>query len=111
MAAYLSGEPRYTLGCHGVFGTMGVDPTEVCLSIPGEQVPTLCEVLELWRERGKEMFREVPPNEEREYIRVPSEGTYNARARIDFEMADKDVSAQRQRAPYVPWAKRRKKKT
>jgi len=111
VAAYLSGEPRYSLGCHGVFGTMGIDPTEICLSIPGELMPTMCDVLELWRERGKEMFGEAPPNEEREYIRAPREGPYNARARIDFELADKDASAESKRAPYVPWAERRKKKT
>jgi len=110
VATYLSGEPRYSLGCHGVFGTMGIDATEICLSIPGELVTTMCKVLELWRERGKEMFREAPPNEERGYIRVPREGPYNARARIDFEMAGKDTSSS-QRVPYVPWAERRKKKT
>jgi hypothetical protein len=48
--------PRYTLGCHGVFGTMGIDSTEVYLSIPGEQMTTLCQFQELWKKRGKPPF-------------------------------------------------------
>jgi len=75
-AAYLTGEAHYTLGCHGAFEIMGVDPTEICLSIPSEQMPTLCQVLELWRERGKLLFQEMPPNEERKYIKAPYEGPY-----------------------------------
>ncbi|MBS7619338.1 DUF169 domain-containing protein [Candidatus Bathyarchaeota archaeon] len=92
VAAYLSGEPHYTLGCHGVFGTMGVDPTEICLSIPSEQVPTLCQVLELWKERGKKMFTEAPPNELREYIKAPYEGPFKK---------DDDL-----KPGYIPWEKR-----
>jgi hypothetical protein len=75
-AAFLKGEARYTLGCHGVFGTMGIDPNEICLSIPSEQMPQLCETLELWRERGKLMYNEAPPNEEREFVKIPQEQQY-----------------------------------
>jgi uncharacterized protein (DUF169 family) len=75
-AAFLKGEARYTLGCHGVFGTMGVDSNEVCLSIPSEQMPALCETLEYWREKGKLMYDEAPPNEEREFVRVADDEAY-----------------------------------
>ena len=110
VAAYLSGKPRYTLGCHGVFGTMGIDPTEICLSIPGEQVPTLCGVLELWRRRGKLMFREAPPNEERDYIRAQYDRPHIATARIDFETGSEKPLAHGDVAAYIPWASRKKKK-
>ena len=76
VAAYLSGEAHYTLGCHGAFRTMGIAPTEICLSIPSEQIPMLCQVLDLWRKRGKLMFQEDPPNEQREFIKAPYDGTY-----------------------------------
>jgi len=107
IAAYISGEPYYTVGCHGVFQTMGVDPTEICLSIPGEQVPTLCQVLELWRERGKLMFQEPPPNEQREYIKAPYDGTYTLQ---DYQKADYIPWDQRLETPYVTWSERRKRK-
>jgi len=106
VAAYLSGEARYTLGCHGVFGTMGVDPTEVCLSIPGEQVPTLCQVLKLWRERGKLMFQEAPPNEQREFIKAPYDGSYT---KGDYQKADYIPWEQRLETPYITWRERRQR--
>jgi len=109
-ASYLTGQPRYTLGCHGVFGTMAIDSTEVCLSIPGEQMPVLCQVLKLWRERGKLMFQEAPPNEERGYIRAPYEGPYRAHARIQHERGEATPTGHASEAPYVSWAERRKRK-
>ncbi|NIQ32467.1 MAG: hypothetical protein GTN80_02285 [Nitrososphaeria archaeon] len=75
-AAYLSGDAHFSIGCHGAFSVMGIDSTELCVSIPSEQIPTLCQVLELWRERGKSLFQEAPPNQEREYIKAPYEGPY-----------------------------------
>ena len=108
VAAYLTGEPRYTLGCHGVFGTMGIDPTEVCVSIPGEQVPTMCAVLETWREKGKPLFQDPPPNEERAFIRAPYQGPYRAHARIQHERGEEKPKPESEE--YVPWAERRKRK-
>ena len=55
---------------------MGVDSNEVCLSIPSEQMPALCETLEYWREKGKLMYDEAPPNEEREFVRVADDEAY-----------------------------------
>ncbi|MFC2013188.1 DUF169 domain-containing protein [Chloroflexota bacterium] len=92
IAAYLSGEAHYTLGCHGVFLAMGVAPTEICLSIPGEQMPTLCQALELWRRKGKAMFREAPPNEQREFVKAPYDGPGTGE---DYQQAD-----------YIPWNQR-----
>ena len=109
VAAYLSGEPHYTLGCHGVFGTTGIDPNEICLSIPGEQMPTICEVLKLWRDRGKEMFKEAPPNEERLFVRVPYDASYQALARIDHEKGVKASGPQILETTYISWSERRKR--
>ena len=106
-AAFLKGEARYTLGCHGVFGGTGVDPSEICLSIPGEMIPNLCQVLELWRERGKLMFQEAPPNEEREYIKAPMDASYTM---ADYRKTDYIPWDQKLEAPYEDWAERRKKK-
>jgi uncharacterized protein (DUF169 family) len=100
-AAFLKGEARYTLGCHGVFGTMGIDPNEICLSIPSEQIPQLCEILENWREKGKLMFNEPPPNEEREYVKVEDEAHYT---KGDFMKKDHKPSKD-----YVSWITRRQK--
>ena len=100
-AAFLKGEARYTLGCHGVFGTMGVDPNEICLSIPSEQMPQLCETLELWRERGKLMYNEAPPNEEREFVKASQDQPY---IKGDYlKPGYKPVK------DYVGWVDRRKK--
>ena len=76
VAAYLTGEIRYTLGCHGLFGRMGVDPSEICLSFPLEWLSETCAILEEWKERGKPMFHELPPNEERPWMKAPYEGPY-----------------------------------
>jgi hypothetical protein len=100
-AAFLKGEARYTLGCHGVFGTMGINPNEICLSIPSEQVPALCETLELWREKGKLMYTEAPPNEEREYIKVPDESRY---VKGDYQKPDYKPTDF-----YEGWVERRRK--
>lgn len=99
-AAFLKGEPRYTLGCHGVFGTMGIDPNEICLSIPSEQMPQLCETLEQWREKGKLMFKEAPPNELREYVRVPDDYQYK---KGDYTKSDYELVTN-----YEGWIKRRR---
>ena len=106
-AAFLKGEARYTLGCHGVFGTMGIDPNEICLSIPSELVPALCQNLELWRERGKLMFQEAPPNEEREYIKAPYDGEYT---KGDYQEPGFVSWDRRLDSPYLGWAERRRGK-
>lgn len=111
VAAYLSGKAHYTLGCHGVFGTMGIDPNEICLSIPGEQMPTVCEVLKLWRDRGKRMFTESPPNEERRFVQVPYDVSYGALARIDHEKGTKPSEPQGSETTYISWSERRKRKS
>jgi uncharacterized protein (DUF169 family) len=78
--AYLSGEIRYTLGCRGVFGLMGVGPTEICLSIPTELLPEICRNLEEWAEYDFSMlyplYGEEAPNEERDWMKAPYEGPY-----------------------------------
>jgi uncharacterized protein (DUF169 family) len=107
-AAYLSGEAHYTLGCHGLFGTMGVDPTEICLSIPSEQVPTLCQVLELWHERGKYIFQEAAPDEEREFVKAPYEGPY---AKGDYLRPDYKSWDKRLKEPYKKWEDRRSRQS
>jgi len=105
-AAFLSGDAHYTLGCHGVFGTMGIHPTEICLSIPSEQIPTLCQVLELWKERGKKMFQEAPPNEEREFIKAPYEGPYT---KGDYQSPDYIPWDRKSKVSYERWAERRRR--
>ena len=106
-AAYLKGEARYTLGCHGVFGTMGIDPNEICLSIPSEQVPALCQNLELWKERGKLIYQEAPPNEEREFIKAPPQAEYT---KDDYKKDGYTSFNNRLEDPFQSWAKKRKKK-
>jgi uncharacterized protein (DUF169 family) len=106
-AAYLSGDAHYTLGCHGVFGTTGADPTEICLSIPSEQIPTLCQVLELWKEGGKKMFQESPANEEREFVRAPYKGPYT---KGDDKKPEYVPWHKKSDEPYQSWSERRKKK-
>ena len=103
----MKGEARYTLGCHGVFGTMGIDPNEICLSIPSELVVPLCQNLELWRERGKKMFEEAPPNEEREFIKAPNDAAYT---KDDYKEPEYISWGDRLKTPYESWAERRKKK-
>jgi uncharacterized protein (DUF169 family) len=106
-AALLLGEARYTLGCHGVFGTMAIDPNEICLSIPSEQVPALCQNLELWRERGKRMYQEAPPNEEREYMKAPYDAKYT---KDEYKKPGYVPWDERLESPYESWTERRKKK-
>ena len=106
-AAYLKGEPRYTLGCHGVFGTMGIDPNEICLSIPIELVPAVCQNLELWKERGKLIYQEAPPNEEREFIKAPPKEKY---IKDDYKKNGYTPFNKRLEEPFQSWAKKRKKK-
>lgn len=76
VAAYLTGEIRYSLGCYGIFGRMGIDPSEICLSFPLEWLPETCMILEEWKERERPMFHELPPNEERPWMKIPYEGPY-----------------------------------
>lgn len=111
VAAYMSGEARYTLGCHGVFGITGLDPSEICLSIPGEQMPTLCQVLKLWHERGKLIFQEAPPNEQREFIRAPYEGPYMENTSVkEYQQPGYIPWDERLETPYISWAERRMRK-
>jgi len=102
-AAFLKGEARYTLGCHGVFGTMGIARDEICLSVPGELVPALCQNLELWRERGKKMFQESPPNEGREFMKAPYDAEYT---KDDYKKPGYVSWDERLGEPYVSWKER-----
>jgi hypothetical protein len=68
----------------------------------------MCSVLETWREKGKPMFTEQPPNEERDFIHAPYQGPYRAHARIQHERGE--VKPDPNAESYVPWADRRKKK-
>ena len=104
-AALLKGEARYTLGCHGVFGTMGIARDEICLSVPSELVPVLCQNLELWRERGKKMFQEPPPNEGREFIKAPSDAEYT---KDDYKKPGYVSWDERLGEPYASWREREK---
>ncbi len=103
-AAYLKGEPRFTLGCHGVFGSMGLDPNELTLSVPCELMPTMCQNLELWRDRGKHMFQEDPPNELREFVKVPIDASFVKGDEKKSGYASYEDSG----STYVSWAERRK---
>lgn len=76
VAAYLTGEIKYTLGCFGLFGKAGIGPSEICLSFPYEWLHETCMNLEKWKEIGIPMFYELPPNEERPWMKVPYEGPY-----------------------------------
>ncbi len=106
-AAYLSGEARYTLGCFGVFSIMGMNPNHISLSIPAEMMPSFCNVLELWRERGRELFYEAPPDEEREYVKAPYGETYT---KGDYLKTDYISWDERLEELYVGWAGRRRRK-
>ena len=76
IAAYLTGEIKYTLGCRGVFGLMGIDPKEVCVSFPIEWLPEVCANLEEWKENNYLIFNESPPNREKPWMKVPYDGAY-----------------------------------
>jgi uncharacterized protein (DUF169 family) len=106
-AAYMSGEPRYTLGCFGVFSIMAMNPNHVALSIPSEMMPQMVNTLENWAKKGKPLFHEEPHDEEREYVkaRMDSEytkGDYLKESYVSFD--------ERLPEPYKTWAKRRKEK-
>jgi uncharacterized protein (DUF169 family) len=106
-AAYISGEPRYTLGCFGVFSIMGMNPNYVSLSVPSEMMPTLCSILELWRERGRELFYEAPPDEAREFIKAPYGAEYT---KEDFLKPGYVSWDERLEKPYETWAEMRRRK-
>lgn len=106
-AAYITGEPHFIIGSHGAFGSVGLDPCEFTLSVPSEQGRTLCEVLELWHERGKLMFQESPPNEEREFIKAPHDGEYSSG---DYRKPDYKPWNKRLTTPYKNWMERRREK-
>jgi uncharacterized protein (DUF169 family) len=106
-AAYIHGEPRYTLGCFGVFSIMGMNPNHISLSIPSEMMPTLCNVLELWREKGRPLFYETPPDEAREHVRAPYDGVFTKGDEAKPCYIEWDI---RLREPYENWADRRRKK-
>jgi uncharacterized protein (DUF169 family) len=106
-AAYIDGEPRYTLGCFGVFSIMGMNANHVSLSIPSEMIPSMCSVLEQWRERGRPLFYEAPPDEAREFIKAPYDGEYT---KEDFLKPGYTSWDERLEEPYESWAQRRKRK-
>ena len=95
------------MGCHGVFGTRGIDPNEICLSIPSEQVPALCQNLELWSERGKKMYQEAPPNEARESTRAPYDAEYT---KDNYKKPGYVLWDEKLESPYESWAERRNRK-
>ncbi len=76
VAAYLTGQIRYTLGCHGVFGITGVDPKEITLSFPLEYLSETCAILEEWVDRDKPMLNDPEPNMARPWMKVPYDGPY-----------------------------------
>ena len=104
-AAYTSGEPRYTLGCFGVFSIMGMNPNQVSLSIPSEMMPAMCSVLKGWREKGRHLFYEPKPDEAREHVLAPDDESYVK----DEEHKPGYVPwIRRLKEPYVTWAERRR---
>ena len=106
-AAYIDGEPRYTLGCFGVFSIMGMNPNHVSLSIPSEMMPSMCSVLEQWREKGRPLFYEAPPDEAREFVKAPYDGEYT---KEDFLRPGYVSWDERLEEPYESWVERRKRK-
>jgi len=106
VAAYTSGEARYTLGCFGVFSVMGMNPNHVSLSIPSEMMPDLCSILKSWRENGRSLFYEPQSEEEREHVIAPDDGVYLK----DEELKLEYVSwTKRLDKPYISWAERRRR--
>jgi uncharacterized protein (DUF169 family) len=105
--AYMTGEPRYTLGCFGVFSVMAMNANHIALSIPSEMMPQMVNVLEQWVERGRPLFSEEPPDEEREYVLAPMDAEY-----VKAEMFEPDYVSWKERLdePYKSWAERRKDK-
>ena len=96
------------MGCFGVFSIMGMNPNNVALAIPSEMVPSFCNVLELWRKRGRQLFNENPPDEEREHVRVPDDDyPYNKQ---DDEKKDYTPYEEKTGKAYVTWADRRRRK-
>ena len=105
--AYITGEPRYTLGCFGVFSVMGMNPNHVAMAIPSEMMPSFCNVLEIWRDRGREMFYELPPDEEREHVRVPDDYPYKKQ---EDEKPGYVKWEEKTGEKYQDWAQRRRLK-
>jgi len=106
-AAYMSGEPRYTLGCFGVFSIMAMNPNHVALSIPSEMMPQMVNVLENWAEKGKPLFQEEPHDEEREYVKAGMDSEYTKGDYLRDEYVSFD---ERLPEPYKAWAKRRRER-
>jgi hypothetical protein len=106
-SAYMSGEPRYTLGCFGVFSIMAMNPNHLALSIPSEMMPQLANTLENWVEKGKRLFNEEPHDEEREFVKatIKSEYTKGDYLRNGYVSFDERLSE-----PYKSWAERRREK-
>jgi uncharacterized protein (DUF169 family) len=105
--AYMTGEPRYTLGCFGVFSVMAMNPNHVALSIPSEMMPQMVNVLEQWVERGRPLFTEEPHDEEREYVLSPMNAEY---VKADMYKPNYVSWKKRLDEPYKDWAERRKEK-
>jgi uncharacterized protein (DUF169 family) len=106
-SAYMSGEPRYTLGCFGVFSIMAMNPNHLALSIPSEMMPQMVNTLESWAEKGKRLFDEEPHDEDREYVKATKDSKYTKGdyLRNGYVSFDKRLLE-----PYKTWAERRNEK-
>ena len=105
--AYMTGEPRYTIGCFGVFSVMALNPNHIALSIPSEMIPQMVNVLEQWVKRGRPLFNEQPPDENREYILAPKDAEY---IKADLYKSNYVSWKERLPEPYKSWTERRKEK-
>lgn len=105
--AYMTGEPRYTLGCFGVFSVMAMNPNHVALSIPSESMPQMASTLNIWNKRGKVLFNEEPHDEEREYVLGPDDEHY---VKADLFKEDYVSWKERLDEPYKTWGERRKER-
>jgi hypothetical protein len=65
-------------------------------------MPALCQALEVWRENGKKMYTDAPPNEEREFVKVSDETPY---IKNDYQKPGYEPVT-----GYNGWAELRKKK-
>lgn len=106
-AAYMSGEPRYTLGCFGVFSITAMNPNHLALSIPSEMMSQMANTLENWGKRGRPLFYEEPHDEEREYILAPEDAEYT---KGDYLKEDYVSFKERMQKTYKDWKERRKEK-
>ena len=106
-SAYMSGEPRYTLGCFGVFSVMAMNPNHLALSVPSEMMPQMVNTLENWAKKGRPLFYEEPYDEDREYVKAPKESDYIKGEYLKDNYVGFD---ERLSEPYKTWAVRRREK-